>query len=58
MIKGYSFDIDTNGKNVDEDYLVEVIGEALKLEGIDLVGLAWQANWKNQNDYEHDIQCD
>ena len=30
MIKGYSFDIDTNGKNVDEDYLIEVIEEALK----------------------------
>lgn len=58
MIKGYSFDINTNGKEVDEDYLVKVISDALKLEGIDLVGLAWQANWKDMKDYEHNIQCD
>lgn len=58
MIKGYEIDIDTNGREIDEDYLIEVIEKALKLEGIDLVGLAWQANWKNQNDYEYDIQCD
>ena len=58
MIKGYSFDIDTNGKEIDEDFLVEVIGKALKLEGIDLVGLGWQANWKDWHDYERDIQCE
>lgn len=58
MIKGYSFDIDTNGKNVDDDYLIEVIGEALKLEGIDLVGLVHQANWKDWHDYERDIKLD
>ena len=58
MIKGYSFDIDTNGKEVDEDYLVKVIGEALKLEGIKLVGLGWQANWKDMDDYEKNIQLD
>lgn len=58
MIKGYSFDIDTNGKEVDEDYLVKVISDALELEGIDLVGLAWQANWKDMKDYEYNIQCD
>ena len=58
MIKGYGIDVDTNGKEIDEDFLVEVIGVALKLEGIDLVGFTWQANWKNQNDYEDDIQCD
>lgn len=32
MIKGYGIDVDTNGKEIDEDFLVEVIGEALKLE--------------------------
>lgn len=58
MIKGYSFDIDTNGKNVDEDYLVEVIGKALKLEGIDLLGLSHQVNWKDWHDYERDIKLD
>lgn len=58
MIKGYSFDIDTNGKEIDEDYLVKVIGEALKLEGLELVGLGWQANWKDMDDYERNIQLD
>lgn len=58
MIKGYSFDIDTNGKEIDEDYLVKVIGKALKLEGIELVGLGWQANWKDMDDYEENIQLD
>lgn len=58
MIKGYSFDIDTNGKEIDEDFLVEVIGKALKLEGIELVGLAHQANWKDWHDYERNIQCE
>lgn len=58
MIKGYSFDIDTNGKEIDEDYLVKVIGKALKLEGIELVGLSWQANWKDMDDYEGNIQLD
>ena len=57
MIKGYSFDIDTNGKEIDEDYLVEIIGKALKLEGIDLLGLEWQTNWKDWHDYERNIQC-
>lgn len=58
MIKGYSFDIDTNGKEIDEDFLVEVIGEALKLERIDLFGLEHQANWKDWHDYERNIQLD
>ena len=58
MIKGYSFDIDTNGKEIDDDFLVEVIGEALKLEGIDLIGLEHQANWKDWHDYERNIQLD
>lgn len=58
MIKGYSFDIDTNEKEIDEDYLVKVIGKALKLEGIELVGLSWQANWKDMDDYEENIQLD
>ena len=58
MIKGYSFDIDTNGKEIDEDYLVEIVGEALKLEGIDLLGLSHQANWKDWHDYERDIKLD
>ena len=58
MIKGYRIDIDTNGKKIDEDYLVKVIREALKLEGIDLVGLAHQANWKDWHDYERDIRLD
>lgn len=56
MIKGYSFDIDTNRKEIDEDYLVEIIGEALKLEGIGLIGLQHQANWENMSDYERNIQ--
>ena len=56
MIKGYSFDIDTNGKEIDEDFLVEVIGKALRLEGIDLLGLEHQANWENMSDYERNIQ--
>ena len=46
MIKGYGIDIDTD-KEIDENYLVKVIGNALKLEGIKLVGLAHQANWKD-----------
>lgn len=60
MIKGYSFDIDTNRKEeqIDEDYLIEVIGKALKLEGIDLLGLSHQANWKDWHDYERDIKLD
>ena len=58
MIKGYSFDIDTTGKEIDVDYLVEIIGEALKLEGIDLLGLEHQANWKDWHDYERDIRLD
>lgn len=58
MIKGYSFDVDTNGKEIDVDFLVEVIGEALKLEGIDLLGLEHQANWKDWHDYERNIQLD
>lgn len=58
MIKGYSFDIDTNGKEIDEDFLVEVIRKALKLEGIDLLGLEHQANWKDWHDYERNIQCE
>ena len=58
MIKGYSFDIDTNGKEIDIDYLVEIIGEALKLEGIDLIGPEHQANWKDWHDYERNIQLD
>ena len=58
MIKGYSFDIDTNGKEIDEDFLVEVIGKALKLEGIDLLGLEHQENWKDCHDYERNIQCE
>ena len=56
MIKGYGIDVDTNGKEIDEDFLVEVIGEVLKLEGIDLVGLVHQANWKDWHDYENDIR--
>lgn len=56
MIKGYSFDIDTNGKEVDEDYLVNLLSEVLKQEGIDLVGFSWQANWENMSDYERNIQ--
>ena len=58
MIKGYSFDIDTNGKEIYVDYLVEIIGTALKLEGIDLLGLEHQANWKDWHDYERNIQLD
>ena len=58
MIKGYSFDIDTNGKEIDDDFLVEVIGDALKLKGIDLLGLEHQANWKDWHDYERNIQCE
>lgn len=58
MIKGYCFDIDTNGKEIDVDYLVKVIGDTLKLEGIELVGLSWQANWKDMDDYEENIQLD
>lgn len=58
MIKGYGIDINTNNKEVDEDFLVNVIGDALKLKGIDLIGLGWQANWKNMSDYEHDIKCE
>ena len=58
MIKGYSFDIDTNGKEIDEDFLVEVIGKALRLEGIDLLRLEHQANWKDWHDYERNIQLD
>lgn len=58
MIKGYGIDVDTNGKEIDEDFLVEVIGEALKLEGIDLVDLVHQANWKDWHDYERDIRLD
>ena len=58
MIKGYSFDIETFGKEIDIDYLVEVIGTALKLEGIDLLGLEHQANWKDWHDYERNIQLD
>ena len=58
MIKGYSFDIDTNGKEIDEDFLVEIIGEALKLEEIDLLELEHQANWKDWHDYERNIQCE
>ena len=57
MIKGYGIDIDTD-KEIDEDYLVKIIGDALKLEGIELVGLAWQANWKDWHDYERDIRLD
>lgn len=57
MIKGYGIDIDTD-KEIDEDYLVNVIGEALKLEEIELVGLAHQANWKDWYDYERDIRLD
>lgn len=57
MIKGYGIDIDTD-KEIDEDYLVKVIGDALKLEGIELVGLAWQTNWKDWHDYERDIRLD
>ena len=33
MIKGYGIDIDTD-KEIEEDYLVKIIGDALKLEGI------------------------
>lgn len=58
MIKGYSFDINTNGKEIDEDCLVEIVGKALKLEGIDLLGLSHQANWKDWHDYERDIKLD
>lgn len=57
MIKGYSFDIKTFGKEIDEDYLVDIIEHALNVEGFKLMGLAWQANWKDQDDYEHNIQC-
>lgn len=57
MIKGYGIDIDTE-KEIDEDYLVEIIGEALKLEGIGLLGLEHQANWKDWHDYERDIRLD
>ena len=57
MIKGYGIDIDID-KEIDEDYLVKVIGDALKLEGIKLVGIAYQANWKDWHDYERDIRLD
>lgn len=56
MIKGYSIDIDTNGKEIDEDFLFDVIANALRLEGIDLIGLQHQANWENMYDYERNIQ--
>lgn len=56
MIKGYEFDVDTNGKEVDEDYLINILSESLKLKGIDLVGFSWQANWENMSDYERNIQ--
>ena len=58
MIKGYSFDIDTNGKEIDADYLVGVIEEALRLEGIELLSFIYEANWEDRNAYMHDIQCD
>lgn len=56
MIKGYSFDINTNGKEIDEDFLFDVIANALRLERIDLIGLQHQANWENMSDYERNIQ--
>ena len=57
MTKGYGIDIATEIE-IDEDYLVEIIGEALKLEGIGLLGLEHQANWKDWHDYERDIRLD
>lgn len=57
MIQSYNFDIDTNGKEIDSDYLVGVIEEALRLEGIELLSFIYEANWKNRDDYKHDIQC-
>ena len=57
MIQSYNFDIDTNGKEIDSDYLVGVIEEALRLEGIELLSFIYEANWKDRDDYKHDIQC-
>lgn len=58
MIKGYSIDIDTNGKEIDEDFLVDVIANALRLEGIELLSFIYEANWEDRDAYMHDIQCD
>ena len=46
MIKGYGIDIDTNGKEIDEDYLINIIEETLKLNGIDLVNCSCKQIWK------------
>lgn len=57
MIKGYSFDIDPGTIEVDTSRLEEIIRKALEAEGIELLGLAWQASWCNEKDYEYGIQC-